>query len=291
MPARVLTATVASFLLFSSGAVCQSDTLSDRQVVAAVDSGLGRLVRMQREIKEIHPFLAGMHPVAVVEGASLFIFDIDSNGAYYRFQRKEPLPFPMERGIRASFPLSSYGNRPTCIVSREVFDSLKGYATIFHEFMHCTQALTCENSLKQDLHIAQTAAAARDYSWEINHRFPYTDTVFIGAYSRFLRAIRDRDAQALGQSCLDLKRGLARDDYEYMVWVEWKEGFARYIENKIRLRYGLEPNSGGREQPYGRVTFYYGGERFMTYLSAERGGVFPDIRELFGKIFTLPEGE
>jgi hypothetical protein len=291
MPARVLAATVASLVLFSSCVVCQPDTLSDRQVIACVDNGLGRLVQMQKEIKEIHPFLARMHPVAVVEGASLFIFDIDSIGTYYRFQRKEPLPFPMERGIRASFPLFSYGNRPTCIVSREVFDSLKGYATIFHEFIHCTQALTCENSLKQELHIAQSAAAARDYSWEINHRFPYTDTVFVEAYSMFLRALMDQDARALSQSCMDLKHGLGRDDYEYMVWVEWKEGFARYIENKIRLRYGLDPNSGGREQPYGRVTFYYGGERLMTYLSAQRGGTFPDVRELFGEVFALPEGK
>lgn len=282
-------ATMFFLLAFSSRGISQSGTLSDERVIANVDSALGRLVHMQKEIKEIHPFLARMHPVAVVEGASLFIFDIDSTGTSYRFRRKEPVPFPMERGIRASFPLFSYGNRPTCIVSREVFDSLKGYATIFHEFIHCTQALTCENGLKQELHIAQAAAAARDYSWEINHRFPYNDTIFVEAYSRFLRALGNRDALALLQSCRDLKHRLAQDDYEYMVWVEWKEGFARYIENKIRLRYSLEPNLAGREQPYGRVTFYYGGEKLMLYFSAQRGGIFPDVTELFGEMFALPE--
>jgi hypothetical protein len=39
------------------------------------------------------------------------------------------------------------------------------------------------------------------------------------------------------------------------------------------------------------VTFYYGGERLMTYLSAQRGGTFPDVRELFGEVFALPEGK
>jgi hypothetical protein len=84
---------------------------------------------------------------------------------------------------------------------------------------------------------------------------------------------------------------LVRDDYEYMVWVAWKEGFARYIENRIRRRYGLEPNLGGREQPFDRVTFYNGGEKLITYLAAQRGGKFPDVRELFGEMFALPEGK
>ena len=289
MRARSVSATVVSLVLFSSGTLSQSGTLSAERVIANVDSALGRLVQMQKDIREIHPFLARLHPVAVVEGDTLFIFDIDSAGTSYHFQRKEPVPFPMERGIRASFPLFSYGNRPTCIVSREVFDSTKGYATIFHEFIHCTQALTCENDLKQELHVARAAAAARDYSWEINHRFPYNDTVVVEAYSRFLRGIRNRDARALSQSCGDLKRRLARDDYEYMVWVEWKEGFARYIENRIRLRYNLEPNAGGREEPFDRVTFYYGGEELIAYLAAQRGGILPDVRELFGEMFTLSE--
>ena len=195
----------------------------------------------------------------------------------------------MERGIRASFPLFSYGNRPTCIVSREVFDSTKGYATIFQEFIHCTQALTCENELKQELHVARSAVAARDYSWEINHRFPYNDTGFVEAYSRFLRAPGDRDARALLKSVRDLRHLLARDDYEYMVWVEWKEGFARYIENKIRLRYDLEQNSGGREQPFSRVSFYYGGETLIANIAAKRGGSVPDVGELFREMFALPE--
>jgi hypothetical protein len=288
MRTRNVAATVVSLLLFVSPGFCQSGSLSDNRVIASVDSALDRLLQIHKEIKEIHPFLARLHPVAVVEADSLFIFDIDSTGTSYHFQRKEPVPFPMERGIRASFPLSSYGNRPTCIVSREVFDSLKGYATIFHEFIHCTQALTCEYKLKQDLHIAQAAAAARDYSWEINHRFPYNDTVFVEAYSRFLRALGDRDARALLVSGRDLKHRLAQDDYEYMVWVEWKEGFARYIENKIRVRYHLAPNLAGRDQPFDRVTFYYGGERFITYLAAQHGGIFPDARDLFGEMFEFP---
>ena len=29
----------------------------------------------------------------------------------------------------------------------------------------------------------------------------------------------------------------------------------------------------------------------MTYLAAQHGGIFPDVRELFGEMFALPEGK
>jgi len=184
---------------------------------------------MHQEIRDIHPYLMHLHPIAVVEGDALFIFDIDSLQQEYRFQRKERIPFPMAKGIRASFPLASYGGKPTCVVSREVFDSMKGYATIFHEFIHCTQYLTCENRLKQKLQITQAADRTKNYSWEINHPFPYQDSAFVKDYSSHLQALANHDSGTVLQMRRDLKQRLPQIDYEYMVWVEWKEGFARFV--------------------------------------------------------------
>jgi hypothetical protein len=259
-------------------------------VIARADSALARLVQMHREIKDIHPLLARLHPVAVLEGDTLFIFDCDSTGSSYRFQKKEPVPFPMQKGIRASFPLSSNDNKPTCVVSPDVFDSRGGLATMFHEFIHCSQALTVENSLKQTLHVANSAMEAKDYSWEINRRFPYGDSAFTRAYARFLLALGGGDSAALAQSGRDLRKRLTQDDFEYLVWVEWKEGFARCIENKIRKRYGLEPNLAGKDPPYDRVTFYYGGEKCIDYLALRNGGEIPDLRKLFAALFALCGG-
>ena len=115
----------------------------------------------------------------------------------------------MQQGIRASFPLSTYGNVPTCVVSPEVFDTREGYATIFHEFVHCAQALSCENSLKQTLHVARAAFAAKDYSWEINRQFPYGDSGFVGAYSRFLGSLRAGDARGIRNSAREMKQTCA----------------------------------------------------------------------------------
>ena len=291
MVARILAVTAISLLACPRSAVCQPERISGQREIARFDSLFRRLAGMHEEIKGIHPLLAALHPVTILEGDTLFIFDTDSTGASYRFQRKEPVPFPMQKGIRASFPLSSYGNKPTCVVSPEVFDLKEGYATIFHEFVHCAQAQTCENSLKQGLHLARTAAAARDYSWEINHPFPYVDSVFTAAYSRFLAALRENDPKAVASGARDLKRQLTQDDYEYMVWVEWKEGLARYVENKIRHRYTMGPNLAGREQPFDRVTFYYGGESVIAYIEHRAGGTLPGPEQLFGRMFGLPGEE
>jgi hypothetical protein len=287
MRRRCFTLIASTLLVLPGQAVCQPEKRVDERTVASLDSAFARLTAMHDTVKGVHPLLADLHPVAVVEGDSLLIFDTGSPGAPYRFQRKEPAPFPMQKGIRASFPLSCYGNTPTCVVSPEVFDTREGYATIFHEFVHCAQALSCENELKQTLHVATAAFAAKDYSWEINRQFPYGDSGFAGAYSRFLDSLRTGDSGGVRIAVRDLKRILPADDYEYMVWVEWKEGLARYCENRIRRLYGITPNLGGRERPYDRVSFYYGGEAMISYVSTHQPETLLKAEKLFTVMLAL----
>jgi len=40
-----------------------------------------------------------------------------------------------------------------------------------------------------------------------------------------------------------MRKYLKNHDYEYMIWQQWKEGFARYIENKIRNTLNVEKKS------------------------------------------------
>lgn len=287
MRAHILKATVLTIILESPGLFCQPGALPDSTILSKVDTALKKLTRMHKEIRDMHPFLMDLHPIAVVEGGALFIFDVDSSRREYVFQRKEPVPFPMEKGIRASFPLASYGGKPTCVVSREVFDSTKGYATIFHEFVHCAQFLTCENKLKQGLQITQAALLAKDYSWEINHPFPYLDAEFVKSYSGELQALAHHDSGSVLRVRRELKRRLARIDYEYMVWVEWKEGFARFMENEIRLKYGIEANQAGKDPPFNRVAFYYGGEKLIRSLIQGHRERFLDVEELFKRMLDV----
>ena len=54
-----------------------------------------------------------------------------------------------------------------------------------------------------------------------------------------------------------------------MVWVEWKEGSARWIENMIRERLNVEQNIAGSKGDFTRVSFYYGGSNFIKLLSKQ----------------------
>jgi hypothetical protein len=274
------------FLMLLTGIqdVCLSKQATDQAVISQVDSAMHRVIEIQGEIKDIHPFLGVFHPVAVVEEDYLFIFDVDTPNKEYGFQRKEPVPFPMPKGIRASFPLSCYGGKPACIVSRDVFDSIEGIITIFHEFVHCGQYHTCELRLKETMEIARIAAANNDYSWELNHPFPYQDSVFVSNYASFLDALSRNDHEAIKEYRARLKHSLRRVDFEYLVWQEWKEGFARLIENRIRSRYGIPPNEYGKDQPYHRITFYYGGAKYIDYLARGEDELLDDVESLFQRL-------
>ena len=63
-----------------------------------------------------------------------------------------------------------------------------------------------------------------------------------------------------------MKSRLQQTDYEYLIWQMWKEGLARYVENCIREKYGLDKNTCGSQLPYDRISMYYLGELLISYL-------------------------
>jgi len=266
-------------------------TTSEQSLIAAVDSGLTKLLFMHKTVRTLHPYLEPLHPIAIAEKDSLFIFDFDSSQASYRFVTKVPVPFPMPSKIRAAFPLSGYHGKPSCVVTRDVFDSPVGYALLFHEFVHCSQAATVEYALKNRLKVAQIAAQNHDYSWEITHPFPYQDSIFVRYYARFLQALARGDHVAVAQYRTRLRQHLSQVDFEYMVWQEWKEGFARLLENQIRSQAGLSRNESGKNTPFDRVTFYYGGAMFIDLLVEGEAALFQNADSLFSRMMSFPGGE
>lgn len=81
-----------------------------------------------------------------------------------------------------------------------------------------------------------------------------------------------------------LRQRLGKLEYEYLVWQEWKEGFARWPENQICGRLGLLPNQYGNEPPYSRVSFYAGGAILIEHLTSLGQGISNDLEALFGQI-------
>jgi hypothetical protein len=194
----------------------------------------------------------------------------------------------LPEGVRAAFPLDFYDNKMACVVTGEVFDDLSGYVMIFHEFVHCAQTDCCENKLKSGLSVARQAREAGDYMWELNYPFPYEDSDFSEIYAIFLEAAAEGNVDTVLRCRTFLKETLNTPDYEYMVWQEWKEGFARLIENRIRKMLELEENHGGIDQPFDRVTFYEGGARYISTLVDKNKDLEKDIEALFHTMLRLP---
>ncbi len=263
-------------------APAQSD--EEQAAAAKYAESFKKLVELHAEVKGVHPLLEDLYPVAVVEGEVFYVFEVKETGRPYELVKTARPPMIVPEGVRAAFPLDFYDNRMACVVTGEVFDDLSGYATIFHEFIHCAQMATCELELKARLSIAQQAETAGDYMWELAHPFPYSDETFKEIYALFLERAAADDTAAVSRCRAFLKEVLNAQDYEYLVWVEWKEGFARYIENKVRAKLGLELRVSAAVPPFDRVSFYEGGARYISLLVGGDPELEKDIEQLFGRM-------
>lgn len=248
---------------------------------------LDQLVSTHQQIRTLNPALEKCYPVVIVMQDKFCIFDLDSTGRQYHWIKNVPRPMPVPAGVRAAFQIQDYDGRIACVVTPEVFDTPEGYVTILHEFVHCYQYETSEQALKAGLDVARKAQEVGDVMWEINHPFPYTAADFITPYCGFLRALNEQDHQGIITARRMLKAYLGVHDYEYMVWQEWKEGFARWAENLIRRHLGLPENLGGLTQPYSRVVFYAGGNAYIDYLAEVFPPVVTDLTALFVRMLAI----
>ena len=182
-------------VLLMSTALVSAQTEKNDSIAKKYDQSLQKITTFQKKIQDLHPFLNKLYPVVVVEGDDFYIYDIDPKTKRYIFIKAAQPAMIVPKGIRAAFPLDFYDNKMACVVSGEVFDDLSGYATIFHEFIHCAQMECCEQKLKSGLKVAQEAQAKNDFMWELNHPFPYEDSVFTEVYTIFLEAASNKDLE------------------------------------------------------------------------------------------------
>jgi hypothetical protein len=248
------------------------------------DQSLQKVLDLQKKISAVHPLYSSTYPIAIVKGDTFMVYDVDSGGNAYRLVKVAPTPMSIPVGVRAAFDLECYDNKIACVVTGEVFDSQDGYVTIFHEFVHCYQANTCELKLKQGLEVARQAMAAGNFMWELEHPFPYHSSDFVETYSALLEAVLADNSEQAFQAHSKLRKFLQPLDYEYLIWQEWKEGFARWIENRLQWQLNLLENHYGREQPYHRITLYEGGAGIISYLTRENPELLTDLEKLFWSI-------
>lgn len=242
------------------------------------------LLPLHQQVAGFNPALERLYPVVIVEGDQLLIYDCSPDPSRYRFIKCVPAPMPIPKGVRAAFQLEDYGGRIACVVTPEVFDNPEGYVTILHEFVHCYQYETCEEALKSKLDIARQAQEKGDFMWEIQHPFPYQAGAFTRTYTHSFEALTRGDERGLQQAREELYAYLGLHDFEYMVWQEWKEGFARWVENRTLQKLGLNENRGGLTPPFSRVSFYAGGAAYIDFLQTREPHLVNDLEVLFTRM-------
>jgi hypothetical protein len=82
----------------------------------------------------------------------------------------------------------------------------------------------------------------KDYVDQLNKVFAVQEQIL--DIQPFLEENENRDLGEVMGGRRWLKSFLSEGDFYYMVRQEWKEGFARLIENQIRRRMGLRKTSG-----------------------------------------------
>ncbi len=237
-------------------------------------------------LRGVHPFIENLCPIAIAEEDHFYVFDLDDSGSSYNLVLWEETGMEVPRGVRAAMPLQFYQNRCACVVSGDVFDNPEGYVTIFHEFIHCHQWNTVEPELRNRLPLAVKQTIMENYMWEINHPFPYDDEKIVNKYGEFISALDKEDTTEAINIREDILSMLSDDDYQYMVWQEWKEGFALYVENNMRNALGLPANRVGRNLPQSRLLFYAGGEAYIRMLLRQNPDLGTDIKTLFEIMYS-----
>ena len=181
-------------------------------------------------------------------------------------------------------PLGDYDGRSAAVVTPDAFDSVGEMVLVLHEFVHCYQHATCEETLKGELEIARIAEEEGHGTWELDYPFPYDSEGFTQGYQALLSALGGEDEGIIRDSFAELQSALTPHEAEYLVWQMWKEGYARWVENRIQCRLGLPVNRYGKDQPYNRISFYVGGADYFEFLARRDMEAMTDLTWLFREL-------
>lgn len=279
---RVITA--AMILISVSVAELCAQQIDENILMHKIDSCLVKLTEVKNKAVHINKCFENFYPIAIAVKDSLYIFDSPGDSSKYTLVKKTAQPFPIPAGMQASFPLSVYDNKAACVITPATLINPDGNVFILHEFIHCCQFNSVETEIKEELSIYKEAMEKQDYMWEMSHPFPYNDTLYCSLYGLFKSALISNNIEAAKKFRSEIKNHLSKNDFEYLLWQEWKEGFARYNENKIREMLGIEINNYGSDEPYDRVSFYYSGDLLSRRLIETEPGLINNIKLLYEKM-------
>lgn len=258
----------------------------NRATLKKWEKALIKIVKLHSRIKHIDKALEQLHPIAIVENNIFYVFDYDAPSDKYSFIMEYSIPgFEIPDKVLASFPLDFYDTKPAAVVSEDAIYELEKQVFIFHEFIHCYQYLNGETDIKTTLNIYKKYLNENNQMWEINHTFPYDDKDFAEKAVELTKHYEEKENRKILDFYEYMKTNLSIIDYEYLIWQEFKEGYARYIENTIRAFLGLALNDTAPQLPIERPIFYWTGSKHIDFILNTQGKTFKSLGELFELLF------
>jgi len=245
----------------------------ERQLIS-----IKQICKTYEKINKLDKSLEQLYPIAIVEGNDFFVFDLNLSGKQYEYKMNFPSQMNLPNEVLAAFPLEGYEGKMAAVVTHKAFDDIEGIVFIFHEFVHCFQYYHYEKKIKETLTIATEAEEKHDYMWELNYPFPYNNKEFIRKTMELNNGYDIRIYQ------IEMKTILNDKEFEYMIWQEWKEGYARYIENMIRENFGIKKNSKELKPPFDRVCFYEIGSKYIENLIKRNMELKNNLEKIFFEI-------
>ncbi|MCL2558228.1 MAG: hypothetical protein FWE09_07090 [Treponema sp.] len=239
---------------------------------------INKIFEIYEKINKLDKSLEQLYPIAIIEDNDFFVFDLNSSGKQYEYKMNFHSEMNLPNEILAAFPLEGYEWKMAAVVTPKAFDDIEGIAFIFHEFVHCFQYYHYEMEIKETLTIAKEAKEKHDFMWELNYPFPYDNEEFIR------KTMELNNGYDIRKYHIEMKAILNDKEFEYMIWQEWKEGYARYIENMIREKIGLKKNNKILKPPFDRVCFYETGSNYINDLIKRDMELKNNLEKIFFRI-------
>lgn len=241
-----------------------------------IQSYIDHVLEIQCNMQQIHPLYKRYYPLVIVKNNSCYLYDcIDGSGYSLIKVFKAMMRIPDD--ITACFRLDDYHGKYCCIIGYELISKAIFPIMCLHEMVHCYQGEYVEEDLKKNLMIADEQSPL----WEIQYPFNYKNKKFIELFNEYLHALRHDDINHLKLKKKVLLDNLNVKDKEYLLWQEWKEGFARFMENEARKHLGFKENLYGDKPPFSRISFYRSGDLFINHLHGYDSKLIHDLKKLF----------
>ncbi|OPG98766.1 hypothetical protein B2I21_10580 [Chryseobacterium mucoviscidosis] len=244
---------------------------------------INELQELQKDLVSIHPLFREHYPVVVAYETLLYIYDYSSKTKQYEWVKTVPDDLNIPDECLAAFPVHHMDERICAVVTDAAFQNFEEKVFLFHEFVHC-YVYEQYRDIGDRLEIKRRMEQIKRVTWELDYEFPYDNEIVTERITSLLSALKSKDLLQVKAARLALFSSLSEEQGEYFNWLEWNEGYARYMENRIRVKLGLDINHLGDSAPFNRLVFYECGSEYINLLVNEQPDLLTDLEQLFETI-------